>query len=407
MKRILQKYSTLYFFTKALVEHLILKRVKQLKKLFPITIFRSNYIGPAFKDPVPGWTSGMSTVSLWLALFGHSIPIIQPDQSQKYVHVTPVDYVSQSIINTIPSIKPPPSNDFILPLAQIVATMDPSKANSLSFFPYIYNISTSTQPATWLQTYASIRDYWSRPNNRIVDNQQLASANDYFSTNTTLSNARFLINYYFRSKPTNTNTLSSSFITGKVDIFQDPQKLMELASNIKTNLAKQNRQPWKYNADKFKRLDTAFTLDVDWYHYFMQSCYGVHVHTLQCGPHVRTSVFPNTMDCALYSTSSTIKDLTFHSVIYTEDNMRQRIQHMVQIVIQSLKQPLVSNQTKNVWKPLWVEYLNDILEDWCAQEHEPQQHHEALKLVVLNDAQVGKAIQQVPKQKKKCSGGFW
>lgn len=64
VKRILQKYSTLHLFTKALVEHLMLRRVEQMRKEereeggkepYPLTIFRSNYIGPSAVEPMPGW----------------------------------------------------------------------------------------------------------------------------------------------------------------------------------------------------------------------------------------------------------------------------------------------------------------------------------------------------------------
>jgi hypothetical protein len=64
VKRILQKYSTLHLFTKALVEHLILRRIEQMRKEeieesgkepYPLIIFRSNYIGPSAVEPMPGW----------------------------------------------------------------------------------------------------------------------------------------------------------------------------------------------------------------------------------------------------------------------------------------------------------------------------------------------------------------
>lgn len=66
VKRILQKYSTLHLFTKALIEHLLLRRIEQVRKEerdaggkepYPVAIFRSNYIGPSAVEPMPGWVS--------------------------------------------------------------------------------------------------------------------------------------------------------------------------------------------------------------------------------------------------------------------------------------------------------------------------------------------------------------
>lgn len=66
VKRILQKYSTLHLFTKALIEHLLLRRIEQVRKdhrevggkaPYPLAIFRSNYIGPSAVEPMPGWVS--------------------------------------------------------------------------------------------------------------------------------------------------------------------------------------------------------------------------------------------------------------------------------------------------------------------------------------------------------------
>jgi hypothetical protein len=272
--------------------------------------------------------------------------------------------------------------------------------------------------------------------------QKLPEASNYFSTNKTLSKARFLMQYYFRST-NNNNTKSSSNnpnlllinnngqmmpFLNKSDLMQhhDQQKLMELASNIRNNLAKQNRQPWQCISFKFNELmnkagqnNIDVLKDLDWYNYFMQSCYGVHRYIMHSGSHLRTSVLAFDQDCALYSTAknnntTSMIDVPFRSVIYTEEEMRHRIQHMIDITISSLRNPAQSIQDEKQWKPMWIEYLNDTLEDWCdegsiesrditSRKKEIQnrwklrvdENSESTKVTVLNNAQVGEAIHQV------------
>lgn len=432
------------------MEHLIAKRINQVRneenqggrEPYPLAIFRSHYIGPAALEPMPGWTTGMSGVSSWLALYGHSIPIIQPDQGQQHANVIPVDYVAKCIIHSIPTIVYP-GPKFVVPFASDMSEKSSTSATG-PYFPYIFNMSASVfiKPITWYEAYTAIQDYWARPCNAIPNNQKLPIAYNYFSSNKTLSKARFLMQYYFRSSSNangnhinsiNSTVSNSNFslnyhsTVARSDFHhhqqqqQDLQKWMELASNIRNNLAKQSRHHWQYNTvqfnalmDKIEGIDTLKHLD--WHNYFMQSCYGVHVYTLHCGHHMRTSVLPTSQLCALYSHTNTpsIIDSPFKSVVYTEEEMRQRIQHMLEITTNSLKNPTKTIQTEKEWKPMWIEYLNDTLEDWCdegsvealeitSKKKEIQsrwglkvdENSEMTKVTVLNDPGVGKAIRQV------------
>ncbi|KAI8365635.1 male sterility protein-domain-containing protein [Choanephora cucurbitarum] len=486
IKRILQKYSTLHLFTKALVEHLVIRRMEQMrdqqeyggKQPYPLAIFRSNYLGPSLQEPSPGWTSGVSGISSWLALYGYAIPIIQPDQGSRPANIVPVDYAASSIVRAIPQFTYP-GDRFVLPLVYNVNNLvHTGDGPTINFFPYIYHIAIPKEPISWYSAYVAIQDYWSRPNHQLTTSDRLPTAEQYFSSNKTLSKARFLMQYYFRSTPTATapppvpalpssfllspsssssslpSTLSqkrasqrasmlsnssgsvlysssTSFAT-KPDLFQqnDHQKWMELASNIRNNLTRQNKYQWKHSSDKFHAL-LGHHLDdlnqrfskLDWYNYFLQSCHGVHVHTMHGGPHLRSIIMSSQTLCALYSSVrqpdsvSSIIDAPFRSVVYTEEEMRQRIQHMINITISSLKNPIKSIQEEKQWKPIWIEYLNDTLEDWCdegstslkaiLQEKQDALQHwklrveenaESAKVTVLNDARVIEAIKQLSKR---------
>ncbi|KAI8368464.1 hypothetical protein BD560DRAFT_424385 [Blakeslea trispora] len=447
------------------------------KQPYPLAIFRSNYFGPSLREPSPGWTSGISGISSWLALYGYAIPIIQPDQGLRSANIVPIDYAASSIVRAVPHLTYP-GDQFVLPLVynanNLAHTGDGPKIN---FFPYVYHIGIPREPITWYEAYTAILDYWSRPNHRMLTSDRLPAAEQYFSSNKTLTKARFLMQYYFRSTPvtppppsvtTPTSFLlspsssssslpstlsqkrashrasmlsnssgsvlysSSSSFTTKPDLFQqnDHQKWMELASNIRNNLARQNRYQWKYSSDKFQAL-LGKELDdlnerlarLDWYNYFLQSCHGVHIHTMHGGPHLRSIVMSPETLCALYSSVrqpdsiSAIIDAPFHSVVYTEEEMRQRIQHMIDITISSLRNPMQSIQDEKQWKPIWIEYLNDTLEDWCdessvslkailRQKQEKMQlwklrveeNVESAKVTVLNDTLVIEAVKQLAKR---------
>ncbi|KAI8974277.1 male sterility protein-domain-containing protein [Pilobolus umbonatus] len=473
-RRILQKYPTLHLFTKALIEHLIIRRIDQVraeerlggKEPYPLIIFRSNHIGPSAIEPVPGMTSGLSGLSSWLALYGHSIPVVQPDQGKKLINVNPVDYVATSIVHCIPKLEYPGS-DFILPLISIANSvvlpkMPPIRSNrnstssfdsiasisthtasssrqstQVKFFPYICHISvnaTSTPPITWYEAYSAIRDYWSRPNNSLAQHQPLPLAKDYFSANKTISKARFLMRYYFKTTaqppppPTRNNRVSMisnmSPIYNQTMTGHHDQKWMELASNIRNSLGRQSRYDWTYSHTRFKELlpvSMEKYRDIDWYNYFLQSCYGVQLYCMHSGTHLRSSVLLPNIECALYSSvkknlltghEATIIDAPMQSVIYTEDEMKQRIEHMIEITIQSLRDPQQSLLEEKVWKPLWIVYLDDALEDWCDErlvninsmkiqmrwKLQIDDHKESLKINILNNPRVGTAIQQISKR---------
>ncbi|KAG1474282.1 hypothetical protein G6F56_000449 [Rhizopus delemar] len=376
VKRILQNYSTLHLFTKALVEHLIIKKPHIS---YALAIFRSGYIGPSVIEPTPGWTSGVSGMSAWFALYGQSIPVIQPDQGQRQIKITPVDYLSRAIIRTLPH------------LTQTV-----------------YHIPPLATPATWYQAYTAIQDYWNRPSNSISADQRLPPAHIYFSANKALSKAKFLMRYYLRPKTTVTNITTTT--TKKLDI--DQSKWLELASNTRSSLAKQYLYDWEYETSLKSE-------DADIYRYLMQSCYGVKMHILHGGLHTRTSVVDG--DCALYSVVQSrvmtdkkqpypnLIDDPLPSIVYTEEDMKQRVKHMMDITLASIHHPRQSLEEEKVWKPVWIEYINDTLEDWCTiteqKEYEEfagrwkmEDKAEMAKVTVLNDPQVMDAVNEVSKR---------
>ncbi|CEI87636.1 hypothetical protein RMCBS344292_02046 [Rhizopus microsporus] len=273
-------------------------------------------------------------------------------------------------------------------------------------------------------------DYWSRPNNALLLDQKLPTAKNYFSANKTLTKARFLIRYYFR--PNAKNTVAAS---KKLDI--DQSKWLELASNIRNNLAKQHTHQWQYDTTHFQQLPLTKYIDMylglDEYNYFMQSCYGTKIYSLHGGAHARAPTLDDTSACALYSINKyktmtpdkknqyypEVIDEPFPSIVYTEEEMKQRVKDMMDITIKSLHHLAQSLKEEKVWKPVWIEYINDTLEDWCtmietldtdsknnlAKRWKLTGNAEMTKVAVLNDPNVIEAIQQVGYASRKGSGG--
>lgn len=336
-------------------------------------------------------------MSAWLALFSQSIPVIEPDQGQRPVDIVPVDYVSKCIIYSVPQL-----------------------AHKKETLATIYHIPPLPTSITWYQAYTAIQDYWSRPNNALLLDQKLPAAKNYFSANKTLTKARFLIRYYFR--PNAKNTVAAS---KKLDI--DQSKWLELASNIRNNLAKQHTHQWQYDTTHFQQLPLTKCIDMylglDEYNYFMQSCYGTKIYSLHGGAHARAPTLDDTSACALYSINKyktmtpdkknqyypEVIDEPFPSIVYTEEEMKQRVKDMMDITIKSLHHLAQSLKEEKVWKPVWIEYINDTLEDWCtmietldtdsknnlAKRWKLTGNAEMTKVAVLNDPNVIEAIQQV------------
>ncbi|KAF7727803.1 cyclin-dependent kinase inhibitor far1 [Apophysomyces ossiformis] len=435
MKRIMQRYPTTQLFTKALAEHLILRRIdlrrnqKQhdTKKQWAIAIIRCSRIGPSLHEPYPGWMCGQAGVNAWIALHGRGIPVVHPDQGQRRVDVVPVDLLARFVVGCISALKPPGA-DMMLPYADAISRTIlplPHQNNSfdcdndedtiaadnlhpnIQFFPYIFHVTSTRIPTiTWRQAYAVIQEYWLRTNHI-----QLLRAEDYFASSKALSKARFFIRYYLQSsdKPNQPDEphIDAKWMDLASKILSCNEQLMRSDLIYDQKMFDALTSTWKENPD----MSLAPFKDIDWENYFMQSCFGVHVHTMTQEMGLRTLRLPVGWDCALYTKMyPSILDKPIESVVYTADDVHKRINAMSELLSTCLQKP-IRFMDQPGRKDKWVESLNDTLEDWCIQnaanpslkdgqvvgqwKERMDDNNEVTKVIVLNDHRVGRTIQLV------------
>ncbi|KAG0187993.1 cyclin-dependent kinase inhibitor far1 [Apophysomyces sp. BC1034] len=434
-KRIMQRHPTIHLFTKALAEHLILRRVEFNKdeerhggkKQWAVAIMRSSRIGPSAYEPYPGWTSGLTGINAWIALHGRGVPILQPDQGQCLVDVVPVDYIARAVIGCIPRLKSP-GTEIMLPYADMlnstvprpsshgnsfvsasgaeVKLLDIPQPNTISF-PYIFHISsTTTQTAAWHQAYAAMQEYWLR-----TTHTQLLPAEDYFTSNKALSKARFFIRYYLQSSDKATPADEPRVDTKWMELASKIRSCNELLLQYDMVYDHKNLETLAKDWEDNPQITLALFKDIDWEGYFMQSCYGVHAHSMAHITGLRTLRLGNGWDCALYTKMyRSVLDQQIESVVYTVDDVRKRILTMVELMALCLRNPerfMEQPGRKNVW----VECLNDTLEDWCTQnamhallkdsrvvgqwKDRMDDNNEVTKVIVLNDHRVGQSVKQL------------
>ncbi|KAG2181938.1 hypothetical protein INT43_006863 [Umbelopsis isabellina] len=213
-QRVLQFFPNTYLFTKALAEHLLLKRAESkrvheengTKMQYPITIMRVSSVGAAVVEPLVGWADSVAGACGAILLIGKGIQPIQASEGDSLADIVPVDYLARLIIGSAAFVKPP-GTEFTLPYpeylpAQVESERPPSLAGSVSndstrppssiasqghtrsssatsrssrpmsykldqtesaLFPYIYNVSSrSLDPLNWRDAYDIIRHYWTQ-----------------------------------------------------------------------------------------------------------------------------------------------------------------------------------------------------------------------------------------------------
>lgn len=224
-QRVLQYFPNTYLFTKALAEHLLLKRAESkrvheengTKEQYPIAIMRIRSVGTAVSEPLVGWADSVAGACGAILLIGKGIHPIQVSEGDSLTDIVPVDYLVRLILGCVTYIKPP-GTEFIPPYPEYTDSQQerrtPSLAGSVSnesarppssatvspghrrrsstatsrssqkldgkesmLFPYIYNISAQTLDSlTWRHAYDIIRHYWTQGTSSAIPTSQ-----SYFS----------------------------------------------------------------------------------------------------------------------------------------------------------------------------------------------------------------------------------
>ncbi|KAI7869336.1 male sterility protein-domain-containing protein [Spinellus fusiger] len=435
-QRILNYYPNTYTFTKALTEHLIMKRVdynrleeaQGEKAQWPVAIIRATQVGCGAYEPLPGWVDGVTGANGIIVLMGSGTQVLQPDIGDSVADIIPIDYLARIIIGS-PTFMQPPGSRFILPYNEVLSGDAPETSLNvphIKYFPLIYQVtSTSISTIQWNQAYTSIRSYWMRNTKT-----NLPTAGEHFVSNKTFFKAKSFMRHYlpntFSSAPSTVgiNNNSNHYSGNRTDL-QLTHRTIELAARVVEATQPFLRHRWYFEHQNVKELHTLlessseFTLKeyrhLDWQSYMINYCFGIHTYIAQAPSGLRNITVPPKWDCALYSKYSalngSILDRQIESVIFSLSDIEKRTDRMLGQIILSLEKPAYEPREKKKIDE-WVSDFDASLDDWCNDDSEilkdggniaelgrwsmrVGEDDEAIKVVVLNDRRVGKSIRQI------------
>ncbi|KAL0095229.1 male sterility protein-domain-containing protein [Phycomyces blakesleeanus] len=435
-QRILGHYPNTYTFTKALTEHLILKRVdyNRLEEVqggktqWPVAIVRATQVGGGAYEPLPGWVDGVTGANGAIVLMGNGIQVLQPDIGDTKADIVPVDYLARIVIGSAAYIQPPGSK-FLLPYNEILANNAPvgnSNIPHIQYFPIIYQVSaTSIDSVSWRKVYESSRHYWMR-----TTKITLPTAKEHFVSNKTFFKAKiFMRNHMHQSFTSVSTTINTNIgVNGNTGNRSEPS-LASRAIELATRVVEANqpfiRHRWQFENQNVKEMhsflddDYVFSLNgyqhINWERYVANYSYGAHIYITQGPPGSRSITVPLQWDCALYSKFSNAKnsiiDRQIESVIFSASDIEKRTERMLTQIIMSLEKPDNESRDKKMIEE-WVNDFDASLDDWCHDDSEilkdgattadlgrwsvsVGEDDQSLKVIVLNDKRVGNSIRQI------------
>lgn len=424
-QRVLQYFPNTYLFTKALTEHLLLKRAESkrvheengTREQYPIAIMRISSVGAAVSEPLVGWADSVAGACGAILLIGKGMQPIQASEGDKLMDVVPVDYAVRLILGCAAYIKPPGteftppypeyiqtasdldrppsfagsvSNDSARPPSSVTSHRRSSTATSRSsrplskditnntLFPYIYNVSAQAlDPLSCRDAYDIIREYWTHVTSAVIPSSQ-----SYFSpplNSGGLSRARTMMRNLTSmvggSAPSSTDTLAgipkrSSQRFSR--IIEKASKLSESSRNYvhqSVVVLDGNVRPLKHflgQADNRADYDLQDIIPDDagptfWKTYFLDASYGVHYY-VGLESGLRNNNLPAGWDCAIYPRATILqKDITLHQLV---------IDRRIRSAVFSLSQ--INQRTDRM-----VAQVEDILVKPHAARVRPQNRAEA------------------------------
>ncbi|KAG1141507.1 hypothetical protein G6F38_008375 [Rhizopus arrhizus] len=413
-QRILAYYPNTYTFTKALTEHLIMKRVdinrveeaQGGKKQWPVAIVRATQVGPAVFEPLPGWVDGVTGANGLIYLMGKGIQVLSTDVSRTRADIVPVDYFARVVISCAAELYPP-GYKFILPYNEIVDEKehDSILLPNVQYFPYIYQLSRPTY--TWREIYEAVKTYWAR-NTPVM----LPSAEDYFGSK--------LFKTSFFNKQKMPSSVAS--ILGSSDAVN---RTIELASRVARSVEPFLRHQWIWDHPNVDQLiamdDPQFDLSVfdkiHPYTYAVNAAFGTHAYlspSLPPLPALRKITLADGWYCSHFGPPESqhpLVDGPIESVVFSASEIERRTDRMVKEVMMALENP--SGEVKEKKKlEVWMNDFDAFLDDWCHDDseklkntehmrhlgfwlHRPEGHEEHVRIEVLNDRRVGNCIKQI------------
>ncbi|KAI9277448.1 male sterility protein-domain-containing protein [Sporodiniella umbellata] len=394
-QRVLSQYPNTYTFTKALTEHLIMKRVdinrieeaQGGKAQWPISIIRATQVGPAAFEPLPGWADGVTGVNGLFYLMSKGIQTVPSDKSSLTANIVPVDYFARVVLGSAATAVQP-GYKFILPYNEVLTDDDHDSIHlpNVQYFPYIYQLSSPT--ISWRQIYEAVRSYWST-------HKQLPTVDAYFGR-------------FFKMFQKLTSTTD---------------RMTELAQRGHETLLPFLKSTWIFdslNVESIQTMkDSEFGLEkfraINWHRYTVNAAFGTHLFLYSTSPAgLRRTTANEGWLCALHSTPENkhqIIDQPIESIIFGSVDIEKRTERMTNELNLFLENPRKQPTSKNAEQ--WLVDLDAMLDDWCHDDSErlkttanmghlgawlrQTDREENIRVNVLNDIPVGNCIKQITK----------
>ncbi|KAG0165158.1 cyclin-dependent kinase inhibitor far1 [Apophysomyces sp. BC1015] len=409
-----------------LQEHLILKRadynrIEELqggKKQWPIAIVRATQVGAAACEPYAGWADGVTGASGSIFLMSHGVQVLPPQSADIAIDIVPVDYLARIILSCVVSLKEP-GTKFLLPYNEVL-TEDTKKLYSSSCcFPFIYQMSASgLNPPTWREAYAALQFYWEK-----THHSERLSADDYFSSNKTLFKPKFLTKYQI---PHSLASITASIGTNSPSSVPT-SKLVGLAWRGVEAIQVFLQRRWLFDQQNVEQLqlmlqnDDAFHIkntfeNLEWFNYMVSYGFGIHTLFTQTPDGLRNIAVPSQWDCAIRSKyprfRNTIIDRKINSIVFSPTDIQERTSRMLSQFTDALDNP-GENCLSKEGREEWINDIDASLDDWENEDSGilndtrrvaaylgrwPMyigEDDEFVKVMVLNDKEVGKRVNQV------------
>lgn len=423
-QRILANYPNTHLFTKALTEQLILKRAdinradeaQGGKSQWPIAIVRPTQLAASVKEPLAGWTDGLTGANGIILLSGRGFQILQPNQGDSIADIVPVDYVTRILLGVASKIQVP-GTEFSLPYAY----GNRNSGEQQEVFPYIYQVTAAPlNPINWREVYDGIQEYWMRTTSVVLPKSQ-----DYFVSNKAMFKARFFMKYQLSNSFA---TVANAVVTGDNKNLNTIAKMSSFATKmveanqpfIKRTWAFSNGNLWEIQ--RHLTTETAFDIEafgeMDWHSYIEHYNHGIHLHVAQESQGLRSISAPPGWDCATHTKmigfQSLAIDKQVESILFSSADIEKRSQRMLAQVIVSLESTDRPRDRK--MDDEWVTDFDTSLDDWCHDDSEVLKdgttisergkelgrwrahigdNDDIVKVIVLNDSRVGNSIKQV------------
>ncbi|KAJ0403727.1 hypothetical protein P43SY_003032 [Pythium insidiosum] len=262
-KKLMAGFPNTYTLTKAMAEHLIVKR---MGNSLPLVIYRPTIIGAAYKEPMPGWVDQVAGAGAIYLAIGMGVLTIIPGDTRNVADIVPVDLA----VNTV--------------LLAVQATI--AQRDIASPTPFVLHCGTSDprrHPVLWRVSSREVHRYFrERPTARKIFNPSFRLVR---------RTPQFKVEWFFRyTLPTRLYATAAriSRNEARIDKAQKLKKLTKKAKLLADLFQPFTKNEWIFQANSTEILQPFTTSewwldvqDMEWVQYTRNYCAGLKKYVLK------------------------------------------------------------------------------------------------------------------------------